>query len=356
MAAPARSESVQSLLEAALTGEKASPTFSERLLAFNRRTLTEAYKQVGLRDPKWDDLVIRYLDHCAQAFTEPHEAPPAESIRAVGKEIIALGCNDPLVLYCYGVAQASCNDAAGAEASLSAAAEGLLKSTYPAIRQRYAATRMAYLVRNYGFKRQSEYEAWRAQVITLLVKSLQDDSYREGEQRIFMMQFDPDWNDLFLDKREDVYQAIKLAKGIEPWILKVVEGDYWIAQAWKARGSGWAKTVTDEGWKGFYAGLTKARVSLTAAWKMHPDYPEAAAEMIRVMMGEIGRQKETPQDWFGRAIQAQADYLPAYRHYAVPIAATLGWITRSHAQLWFGMFGHQTIRYCNSIPVLCDGQ
>lgn len=344
----ARNGSVRQLLEAALIRKKSSPTFPERLLAFNRRTLTEAYQQVGLRDPKWDALVIQYLDNYTQVFSESRTAPSAESLRAAGKEITGLGCKDPLVLYCYGVAQASCNDAAGAEESLSAAAEGLLKSKYPAIRQRYAATRMAYLVRNHGFKRQAEYETWRTQVITLMAKSLQDGSYRDGEQRIFIMQFDPDWDELFLDKREDVYQAIKAVKGIDPWILKIVEGDYWMAQAWKARGSGWAKTVTDEGWKGFYDGLAKARASLTSAWKMLPDYPEAAAKMIRVAMGEGDQQKETPQVWFGRAIQAQADYLAAYNRYEYQLLPR--WGGSHEAMLNFGSECLATKRFDTAIP------
>ena len=340
--------SVRQLLEAALTGEKAGPMFSERLLDFNRRTLAEAYQQVGMRDPKWDDLVMQYLENYAQCFSESRTAPSAESLRAAGKEITGLGCKDPLVLYCYGVAQAWCNDVVGAEESLAAAAEGLLKSKYPAIRKRYAATRMAYLVRNYGFKRQSGYESWRTQAIALIARSLQDGSYRDGEQRVFIMQFDPDWDDLFLDKREEVYQAIKAIKGIDPWILKVVEGNYWLARAWEARGTGWANTVTDEGWKGFYAGLAKARTSLTSAWKMHADYPEAAAKMIRVAMGEGDRQKETPRDWFGRAIQAQADYLPAYDHYEFDLFPR--WGGSHEAMLSFGSECLATKRFDTAIP------
>ena len=348
VAVSAGGDSVQALLEAALTGEKAIQAFRERLLAFNRRTLTEAYQQVGLRDPKWDDLAVQYLDNCAIAFSEPQKAPAPETLREAGKQIADLGCNDPLILYCYGVSQLSCNDKEGAEQTLSVAAEELLKSKYPAVRQRYAATRMAYLIRDHGFQRQAEYETWRAKVIALLVKSLQDGSYRDDEQRVFVMQFDPDWDDLFLDRREEVYQVIKAAKRIDPWILKVVEGNYWIAQAWKARGSGWAKTVANEGWKGFYDGLAKARASLTSAWKMHPDYPEAAAKMVWVTTGEGDRRKETPLDWFGRAIQAQADYLPAYDKYEFHLFPR--WGGSHEAMLQFGSECLATKRFDTAIP------
>jgi hypothetical protein len=323
-------------------------TFQERVLAFNRRTLTEAYKQVGVRHPKWDNLVIQYLDSYAQFFTEPRKAPTVESLLAAGTQIIGLGCTDPLVLYCHGVAQDYCNDRAGAEQSLSAAATQLAKSKYPAMRQRFAASRMAYVCRNYGFKRQAEYEGWRTQVIALLVKSLQDGSYRANEQRIFMLHFEPDWNDLFLDKRDEVYQAIKTVDKIDPWILNVVEGNYWIADAWKARGSGWAKTVTEAGWKGFYASLAKARTNLTTAWEMHPDYPEAATRMIQVAKGEAGQREESPHLWFDRAILAQLDYTPAYREYTEQLLPR--WGGSHEAMLNFGWECLDTRRFDTDIP------
>src|ERR1035437_8533586 len=112
-------------------------TFQERVLACNRRTLTEAYKQVGVRHPKWDNLVVQYLDSYAQFFTDSRKAPAAKSLLAAGKQIVGLGCTDPLVLYCHGVAQDYCNNRVGAEQSLSVAATQLAQSKYPAIRQRF---------------------------------------------------------------------------------------------------------------------------------------------------------------------------------------------------------------------------
>lgn len=127
-----------------------------------------------------------------------------------------------------------------------------------------------------------------------------------------------------------------------------MEGEYWLFQAWEARGGGWADTVTEEGWKGFYDALAKARASLTSAWQMHPDYPEAAAKMIRVTMGEAGRHSDTPRDWFGRAIQAQADYLPAYAHYTYQLLPRWG---GSHEALWaFGSDCLATKRFDTAIP------
>ena len=128
--------------QAGVTAENSAAIFQQRVLAFNKRTLTDAYQQVGVRDPKWDDLVIQYLDNHAQRFTDPHKAPPAESVLAAGMRILELGCTDPLVLYCHGVVQDSCNDPAGAEKSFSPAATRLLASKYPAIRRRFAATRI----------------------------------------------------------------------------------------------------------------------------------------------------------------------------------------------------------------------
>src|SRR5439155_9015886 len=98
----------------------------------------------------------------------------------------------------------------------------------------------------------------------------------------------------------------------DPWLVQMIGGLYQINAAWEARGKGWASEVTDAGWKGFHEHLTAARECLTAAYKLHPEFPEAATHMITVAMGD-SEKDETPRKWFDLATAAQIDYLPAYR-------------------------------------------
>ena len=63
--------------------------------------------------------------------------------------------------------------------------------------------------------------------------------------------------------------------GVDEWLCLLwrikIERD----AAWNARGSGWAKDVTEEGWHGFSDHGAACREAFARAWELHP-YPEAA--------------------------------------------------------------------------------
>jgi hypothetical protein len=73
--------------------------------------------------------------------------------------------------------------------------------------------------------------------------------------------------------------------------------------AWDARGSGWANTVTEDGWKNMKERLATAEEALTAAWKIDPEDTRFATEMIGVELGQ-GKGREHMELWFKRAMEA----------------------------------------------------
>jgi len=83
-------------------------------------------------------------------------------------------------------------------------------------------------------------------------------------------------------------------------------------KAWEARGSGYARTVTAEGWKVFRRCLQSAGAELVNAWQMHPEFPEAATKLIAVTMANGGIAGETTRFWFDEAVRAEFAYRPAY--------------------------------------------
>jgi hypothetical protein len=95
----------------------------------------------------------------------------------------------------------------------------------------------------------------------------------------------------------------------------MMAGHYHVKAAWDARGEARGNQVGEESWRGFFEHLTQARDILTAAWKLHEDYPEAPTLMVIVAMGGGGQLGERPREWFGRATAAQIDYGPAYQRY-----------------------------------------
>ncbi len=113
-------------------------------------------------------------------------------------------------------------------------------------------------------------------------------------------------------KHHDKVLALCDHAGFSPWLKAMLRGHYEVRTAWNFRGNEFAGKVKEEGWKGFEEHLIKAREALAEAWKLKPEYPESASEMIAVVMGGGGEEKDTLQLWFARAVAAEFDYLPAY--------------------------------------------
>lgn len=102
--------------------------------------------------------------------------------------------------------------------------------------------------------------------------------------------------------------------GADPWLGFVLRGRAEIAAAWKARGDGWASTVTEEGWKGFRDHLDLSRAELEEAWALHPGSFEPAYRMLSVCGGGCGGRGALDH-WFGRAIGARLDSIDAWQQY-----------------------------------------
>ena len=112
------------------------------------------------------------------------------------------------------------------------------------------------------------------------------------------------------------------------------------------RGTGYADTVTEEGWKGFKENSTKAAEFFTKAWEIDPKLPYAAAAMIEVAMS--GDDKLSSRDWFDRAVAAQMDYKLAYNHYLWSIRPRWG---GSHKKMYqFGLECLATKRFDTAVP------
>src|SRR5690242_14071973 len=98
------------IASAKLGGIGADNSFTEHdyrkaLLEYNRRTLGEAYKQIGQRDAKWDNAAIKFLDGMALHLSNNGASPlyrikgqlSDDQLLSLGKEARDKGCNDPLI-------------------------------------------------------------------------------------------------------------------------------------------------------------------------------------------------------------------------------------------------------------------
>ena len=91
-------------------------------------------------------------------------------------------------------------------------------------------------------------------------------------------------------------------RGFDHWIESVAKGIYHIANGWKYRGLGYAKSVSKECWKQFKTEMETARKYLTQAYGLHADYPESSGYMIRIAM--VFSNSADQKIWFEKSIES----------------------------------------------------
>jgi hypothetical protein len=129
------------------------------------------------------------------------------------------------------------------------------------------------------------------------------------------------------------------------WARATAIGILEIDSAWRARGSGWASDVSDDGAAGFSLHLKRAEAALSAAFAAHPERPEAPAYMITVCMGS---GQENAVQWFERALSAQPDY--RYTWIAMRARLLPRWSGSHEEILRLGRFALATHRFDTALP------
>lgn len=103
-----------------------------------------------------------------------------------------------------------------------------------------------------------------------------------------------------------------LAKADVPGALRVyARADCLINLAWAARGTGWADSVTREGWRIMRERLSEARNVLTAGAITYPQEKRLPTLMLTVELGQ-GGDIPAMDAWFHKAIALDPGYFRAY--------------------------------------------
>ncbi len=317
---------------------------------YNRKTLVDAYKEVGKKNPAWDGEAIKFLDAAARHFgsasfgaLHAEKSPTRAELVEMGKAVAQSGCDDPLVLYCYGAFLIDSDLMDEGRPVLAQAYKGMLGSKYPAERIFYAANRMLKVTENVSERLAVAAELDKARANLLTIKFI-----NSAHRRAILANLWEEFPETPANKRLAFYEEMSKKKEADQWIVNVFGGRHFIRAAWDARGGGWAAEVKDKGWRGFEANLDRARECLTMAWKIAPNLPEAPSDMITVTMGQGNRGKETLRTWFDRAVEAQFDHIDAYNklfHALMP-----RWHGSHEEMLALGIECFQTGRYDTSVP------
>jgi hypothetical protein len=314
-----------------------------RFAEWERRNLLEAYQRVGRRNPVWDEAALHFI-----AQDRLVGATNAEELVPEGRRLVALGCDDPLVLYLTAL-DLWLTDLESGEATrlLKASLQGMKQVPYPRGVARFV---VSGLRRDFGRRGNGRAQdnlsplelAWFKEALT-------DGSYVPGDEVVLAQHLR--WGSgqsLFARNPDAVAAAVAANTDLAPWVRLLVSARRHVHKAYEARGSGYADSVTREGWRGFERELALARKDLTRAWRRRPDRPEIAVAMMELVKSGNVRRGETVRMWFDRAASAQTDYWAAYTTMLDHLQPR--WSGSQEEMLAFARECVDTERYDTSIP------
>jgi hypothetical protein len=306
--------------------------------AFRVRQYVEGYRKNGQHGAAWDSEAAQLMESWITAnYGGPTNLPSPQTL---SDKLAALaGCNDPLVLT---VAAANAVELHEKLRRLERAVTGFEQSRYQAYPKFYAAVTLAADLGSQSLRvRPLDQAAAR-----YFNQAFTDGSFQPGDEEELAEILVNGWAHSFFGRNgAAVCQAARKAKGY-PWLALVLEGEQEINEAWKARGTGWADSVSNRGWQDFADHLAKARTALSQAWKQQPGRPLAPTRMITVAMGGTGA--EEMRTWFDRAVEAQIDYPQAWSQMRWGLRPR--WHGSEEAMLALGIRAVDTKRFDTDVP------
>ena len=277
------------------------------------RALTvDAYAKIGLKNAAWDAAVGTLLE--AFSKSQGDGSIDADDFLAAGEPAVKMGCNDPLVLHIVAEAMWERGRAPEAEPLAAKAIEGFKQVPYS---KAIAWDAPVVLMETAHFLGKEDDAATGKELsLKWLAEAAAEPAIKAGNLRplwrwvAFRVMTDGNYGLL-----DEVHKALLAQPNADPWLVNMIGGRTFVKEGWKARGSGFANTVTDAGEKTFQDNLRKARDCYTRAWELHREYPEAAAAMIEIAMASNEAGPDDLRLWFDRSVTAQFDHPGAYSRY-----------------------------------------
>ena len=285
--------------------------------AFNVATMLEAYRKVGGKDPRWDTEAIKLLEvmcdgwayGSAHPMYHPIELPKADDVLPLGKAAIDKGCDDPMVLYCYGLLHRDAAREVEGRAFIRRSYDGFAAQSeaWPSIRVLNAATfRFAF-----PFDDNDQQAAAEDLVEQSFVRLVRPPFMNTAHKRIALQFADQPIQrgvaNIPAALRERLLRRLMEDGAADPYIVDTIVGRYYLGQAQAPNDP---NAIRGGRRPDPQASLKLAEERLTRAWQRDPKLPEAPAAMITVAAG-AGRAADVRQ-WLKRALAAQLDHRESY--------------------------------------------
>lgn len=306
---------------------KTERALAEEDAAWARRVWVAPFRERTAGQP-WQKEAAAIIEEILAARAELTIAGAAPKLLPEADRVQGLGCDDPLLEFlCIEARRLMTGDVRKARRALRSLLPRLDALAAP--RGLASAAGIAYLsvahVDSDGGKPDEVERCLRWQA-----EAVEDGSFTPDEWHLFVRQIVASHEHGWMVRHGAALLATTERTKRPEWVAEVLRGYNAVALAWASRGGDWAGKVTDDGWKGFESGLNEARRSLTRAWELRPDRPEAAAKMITVAMGGAAARGETTQTWRDRTFEAVCDYSFAIDSYTLALLPRWG---GSHAEM-----------------------
>ena len=228
------------------------------------------YEQGGRHDPKWNTAARAFLERALPWWAGLHEyTVTSADLLPEARNVIRLGCDDPLVLYMAGLVEVRVDEQSPVSAGLfTRAVTGFQTAPYP-----HGVALVAAGELYADCKRRCDGTGQSKPVAQWWVKwfgeALRDQSFLPAEQvTLAYLASTGIGEELFEANRTECLAAVTAAgdQAVAPWVRLCLSGKCHVADAWDARSGNFADKVTQEGWRGFKAGLALAREDLSKSW------------------------------------------------------------------------------------------
>jgi len=320
---------------------------NEQRREFRRRQYVEGYEKRGEHNPAYDAAAVGALKNwVASNFggqLDTNLPPWHEVLEKLGSDP---AFKDPLVLTISAVYVPEHHEAIR---RLERALDAFGRSRHKAYPKFYATVTLAEKLHDDRAHRLPVLDGSARQ---FLREAFADGSLQPGDQAELGEVLVMGWGRNFFNRnRAEIPQLVRDQGEAFEWLALTLQGEFHIDEAWKARGGGFANTVTTEGWRSFSDHLKKARESLTRAAELRPDLPLAPSRMIYVALGSGGL--EEMRYWFDRTVAAQIDYADAWKQMRWGLRPR--WHGDLESMLAFGVTALETRRFDTDVPrVLYD--
>jgi hypothetical protein len=283
-----------------------------------RQNFGGAYEKCGRKDPRWDAEARRALAAAEDYALRRYRRKDEEQVtwEAAARAVTA-GCDDPLVLYLRVRRSFPFEPMAHAERSrlFREAAEAMRESTYPPARRAYTLLHAALQPTADRNNPPDPQEVRRGldECCALIPEVLKDPSPLAREEAIDLFQAAlAGYHKLDQDRRVSYRRvaAVLDQAGVPESFRLLARGQFYTAYAWDARGSGFADTVSEQGWRLFGERLREAEAALKRSWELDHTDALAATRMLTVARG-LGHPRPDMEVWFRRALSVDPDCVEA---------------------------------------------